>query len=43
MRPSTFPNLLSVINSNVSRLYMNGKLFEVGPNFHNINDHGQKW
>ena len=42
MRPSTFPNLLSTINSNVSRLYMSGKLFEVGPNFHNINDDGQE-
>ena len=42
MRPSTFPNLLSTINPNVSRLYMSGKLFEVGPNFHNINDDGQE-
>ena len=42
MRPSTFPNLLSVINSNVSRLYMSGKIFEVGPNFHGINDNEQR-
>ena len=41
MRPSTFPNLLSAINSNISRLYVNGKLFEVGPNFHGVNDEGQ--
>ena len=33
MRPSTFPNLLSVINTNISKLYMTGKLFEVGPIF----------
>ena len=42
MRPSTFPNLLSVINTNVSRLYTSGKLFEVGPNFYGINDEEQK-
>ena len=42
MRPSIYPNLLSAINPNISRLYMNGKLFEVGPNFHNVNDDGQK-
>ena len=42
MRPSTFPNLLSAINLNVSRLYMRGKLFEVGPNFYGINDEDQK-
>ena len=41
MRPSTFPNLLSVINSNISRLYVSGKLFEVGPNFQGINDSDQ--
>ena len=42
MRPSTFPNLLSTINPNISRLYTRGKLFEVGPNFFNSNDDGQK-
>ena len=42
MRPSTFPNLLSAINPNISRFYMSGKLFEVGPNFHGINDDDQK-
>ena len=42
MRPSTFPNLLSAINPNISRLHTNGKLFEVGPNFHSINEDGQK-
>ena len=41
MRPSTFPNLLSSINSNLSRLYTSGKLFEVGPNFHGLNDNQQ--
>ena len=41
MRPSTFPNLLSAINSNISRLYTSGKLFEVGPNFQGINDNEQ--
>ena len=33
MRPSIFPNLLSSINSNISRMYDYGKLFEVGPQF----------
>ena len=42
MRPSTFPNLLSAINPNISRLYMSGKLFEVGPNFYGLNDEEQK-
>ena len=41
MRPSTFPNLLSVINSNISRLHVSGKLFEVGPNFKGVNDNDQ--
>ena len=41
MRPSTFPNLLSSINSNISRLYLSGKFFEVGPNFKGINDNDQ--
>ncbi len=41
MRPSTFPNLLNTINSNISKFYTSGKLFEVGPNFHNIDDDGQ--
>ena len=42
MRPSTFPNLLSSINPNISRLYISGKLFEVGPNFHGINEEDQE-
>ena len=42
MRPSTFPNLLSIINSNISKLYISGKIFEVGPNFHNLNEDGQE-
>ena len=42
MRPSTFPNLLTSINSNLSRFYTSGKLFEVGPNFHGINEEDQK-
>ena len=42
MRPSTIPNLLESINANISRLYMSGKLFEVGPNFYGINDEDQK-
>ena len=41
MRPSAFPNLLSTINNNLSRNYTNGKLFEVGPNFHGVNDDDQ--
>lgn len=42
MRPSTFPNLLSAININISRLFLSGKLFEVGPNFYKLGDDGQK-
>jgi len=42
MRPSTFPNLLNTINLNISRLYMVGKLFEVGPNFYGINEEDQE-
>ena len=42
MRPSTFPNLLSSINSNISRMYVSGKLFEVGPNFHGVNEGDQQ-
>ena len=41
LRPSTFPNLLNAINLNISKLYTSGKLFEVGPNFHGINDDDQ--
>jgi phenylalanyl-tRNA synthetase beta chain len=33
MRSSIFPNLLNSINLNISRLYNNGKLFEIGPQF----------
>jgi len=42
MRPSTFPNLLEAINPNISRSYMAGKLFEVGPNFHGKNEEDQE-
>ena len=42
MRPSTFPNLLAVINHNLSRFYTSGKMFEVGPNFHGTNEEDQK-
>ena len=41
MRPSSFPNLLSSININVSRLFINGKLFEVGPIFKGKNEEDQ--
>ncbi|OUW96889.1 MAG: phenylalanine--tRNA ligase subunit beta [Pelagibacteraceae bacterium TMED237] len=33
MRPSTIPNLLEAVNQNKARLYLNAKIFEVGPNF----------
>ena len=33
MRSSILPNLLNSINNNISRLFNNGKLFEVGPQF----------
>ena len=42
MRPSVFPNLLSSINPNVARLYTNGKLFEVGPNFNGLEEVDQQ-
>jgi len=42
MRPSTFPNLLAAINPNISRSFMAGKLFEVGPNFHGIGEDDQE-
>ena len=42
MRPSAFPNLLSSINPNVARLYTNGKLFEVGPNFNGLEEIDQQ-
>ena len=42
MRPSAFPNLLSSINPNVARLYTNGKLFEVGPNFNGLEEVDQQ-
>ena len=41
MRPSMFPNLLSSINHNISKLYTKGKLFEVGPNFFGIKENDQ--
>ena len=34
MRSSILPNLLNSINNNISRLFNNGKLFEVGPQFY---------
>jgi phenylalanyl-tRNA synthetase beta chain len=33
MRSSLFPNLLTSINININRLFNNGKLFEVGPQY----------
>jgi len=42
MRPSAFPNLLSSINPNVARLYTNGKIFEVGPNFNGLEEIDQQ-
>jgi len=42
MRPSAFPNLLSSIKPNVARLYTNGKIFEVGPNFNGLEEIDQQ-
>ena len=42
MRSSIFPNLLSTINTNIRRLYNNGKLFEVGPQFSGSQDNDQQ-
>ena len=42
MRSSIFPNLLNSINSNISRLYNNGRLFEVGPQFFGIKENDQQ-
>ena len=42
MRPSAFPNLLSSINPNVARLFTNGKIFEVGPNFYGLEETDQQ-
>ncbi|PPR46202.1 MAG: Phenylalanine--tRNA ligase beta subunit [Alphaproteobacteria bacterium MarineAlpha5_Bin8] len=41
MRPSIFPNLLNAINMNISRLFYNGKLFEVGPQFFGTEENEQ--
>ena len=42
MRSSIFPNLLNSINTNINRLYNNGKLFEVGPQFIGISENDQQ-
>ena len=42
MRSSIFPNLLNSINTNISRLYNNGKLFEVGPQFSGVEEKDQQ-
>ncbi|MDC0192358.1 phenylalanine--tRNA ligase subunit beta [Alphaproteobacteria bacterium] len=42
MRPSTFPNLLNSINFNISKLFTEGKVFEVGPNFHGLEEEDQQ-
>ena len=42
MRSSIFPNLLNSINTNIGRLYNNGKLFEVGPIFFGTNENDQQ-
>ncbi len=42
MRPSIFPNLLTSINININRLYNNGKLFEVGPQYSGSKEEDQQ-
>ena len=42
MRSSLLPNLLNSINANVNRLFNNGKLFEVGPQFLGSDDSQQQ-
>ena len=42
MRTSIFPNLLASINKNISHLFNNGKLFEVGPQFSGLKEKDQK-
>ena len=42
MRDSIFPNLLESINININRLYGNGKLFEVGPQFQGSSEKDQQ-
>ena len=42
MRSSIFPNLLSSINFNINRLYNNGKLFEVGPQYSGSREEDQQ-
>ena len=42
MRSSIFPNLLSSININIHRLYNNGKLFEVGPQYSGSKEEDQQ-
>tara|TARA_Y100000590_G_scaffold355797_1_gene409724 strand:+ start:4031 stop:6436 length:2406 start_codon:yes stop_codon:yes gene_type:complete len=42
MRSSIFPNLLNSINMNIGRLSINGKLFEVGPQFSGVEENDQQ-
>ncbi len=42
MRTSLIPNIISAINSNLNRLFYNGKIFEVGPQFLGSNDQDQQ-
>ena len=42
MRSSIFPNLLNSINTNISLLFNNGKLFEVGPQFDALKENEQE-
>jgi len=42
MRSSILPNLLNSINNNISRLFNNGKLFEVGPQFDHLKENNQE-
>ena len=42
MRSSIFPNLLNSINININRLYDNGKLFEVGPQYMGSGENDQQ-
>ena len=42
MRSSILPNLLSSINLNINRLFVNGKLFEVGPQFIGVEENEQQ-
>ncbi len=42
MRSSIFPNLLTSVNKNISYLYNNGRLFEVGPQFLGLEEKDQQ-